>query len=157
MNKFTWGNLNHDKARIGPETRRSAEQHRLQFMYLAQALIAEGKKDSAVQVLDRGLEVFPYHKIGYDWPVVYFAINYFRAGETEKGLALANQMVDVYEANLRYYERFPAKYRKFLESYMQEAINVFGALHQNIPRVDESCKGLLERLDKLLSSRGVQA
>ncbi|MDR0436819.1 MAG: DUF2723 domain-containing protein, partial [Bacteroidales bacterium] len=95
MNQFTWGNLNHDRARIGPETRRTAEQHRAQFAYLAQALIAEGKNDSAVRVLDRGLEVFPHHKINFDVPVVYFVQSYFRTGETEKGLALANQLVDI--------------------------------------------------------------
>ncbi|MCL2683396.1 MAG: DUF2723 domain-containing protein [Bacteroidales bacterium] len=154
MNQFTWGNLNHDRARIGPETRRSAEEHRRQFAYLAQALIAEGKNDSAVQILNRGLEVFPHHKINFDVFVVYYVQSYFRTGETEKGLALANQMVDIYEANLRYFERFPPKHRRFLEPYMQEAVNVFGFLrHSMLQGFEEPCQDLFARLDNLLAGR----
>ncbi|MDR1951802.1 MAG: tetratricopeptide repeat protein, partial [Bacteroidales bacterium] len=157
MNVFTWGNLNHDKARVGPESRRSAQNHRTQFALLAQALIADGKMDSAVQVLDRGLELFPHHKVDFDMAVIYYIQAYFRIGEIEKGLALANQLVDVYEGNLRFFERFPSKNRRFLESHIQDAISVFGYLRHNMLNGFESeTEELFERLDGLLVPRGIQ-
>jgi tetratricopeptide (TPR) repeat protein len=156
MNKFTWGNLTHDKARIGPETRRSSEQHRMQFAYLAQALIADGKNDSAVQVLDRGLELFPHHKISFDQYVAIYVEAYFRAGNPERGLDLANRMVDIHENNLRYFERFPSKHRRFLDQHIQETIWVFRYLRYSLPEFEETCKDLFERLDRILESRGVR-
>ncbi len=154
MNKFTWGNVNADNAHIDPDTRRTVEQYRLYFAYLSQALIAEGKNDSAVKVLDYALELFPHHKIDFDVPVIYYVQSYLRAGETEKGLALANKLVDINEAKVRYYERFPAKHRKFLENYTREAVSMFGYLrYQMLQGFDEPCKELFERLDKLLEGR----
>jgi tetratricopeptide (TPR) repeat protein len=157
MNQFTWGNLNHDKARVGPESRRSAQQYRLQFAYLAQALIADGKMDSAVRILDRGLEVFPHHKVDFDMPVIYFVQGYFRTEQFEKGLALATQLVDIYETNLRFFERFPSKHRRFLEGYIQDAVQVFGLLRHNfLAGYEDECKELFERLDQILESRGIR-
>jgi tetratricopeptide (TPR) repeat protein len=156
MNQFTWGNLNDPKARVGPESRRSAQQHRTQFVYLAQALIAEGKMDSAVRVLDRGLEVFPHHKVDFDMPVILYIQAYFRVGESEKALALANQIVDIYEVNLRYFERFPPKHRRFAERFVQQAIQLFGFLrHSMLQGFEEEGKELFERLDNLLQPRGI--
>ncbi|MCL2028356.1 MAG: DUF2723 domain-containing protein [Bacteroidales bacterium] len=157
MNQFVWGNLTHDKARVGPETRQSARNHRTQFVYLAQALIAEGKTDSAILVLDRGMELFPHHKIDFDAMVIYYVQSYFRAGQPEKALALANKMVEIYEGNLRYFERFPTKHRRLLESHIQETISIFGHLRHNMLQGFESdCEELFQRLDNILASRGVQ-
>ncbi|MDR2906486.1 MAG: DUF2723 domain-containing protein, partial [Bacteroidales bacterium] len=113
MNVFKWGNLNAENAQIDPDSRRSAEQARLQFCSLAQALVAEGKNDSAVKVMDYAIELFPHHKIDFDTRMIYFIPTYFRAGATEKALTLANQLVDINENALRYYERFPSKHRRF--------------------------------------------
>ncbi len=154
MNKFKWGNLNADNASIDPESRSMAEQQRLTFVLLAQALVSEGKNDSAVAVLDRALELFPHHKIAYDMRQIYYVQTYLRAGATEKGLDLANKLVDIYETNLRYYERFPAKHRRFLETHIRESVQVFGALrHQLLIGYEEPCKDLFVRLDQLLEGR----
>jgi tetratricopeptide (TPR) repeat protein len=157
MNQFSWGNINHDKARVGPESRRTVDQWRAQFAYLAQALIADGKMDSATRVIDRSLDLFPHHKSPFDAHVIYYVQGYFRAGQPEKALALANQLVDINEANLRYYERFPPKYRRFLESYIQDAISIFGHLRYNMLNgFEDDTQDLFERLDNLLAVRGIQ-
>jgi tetratricopeptide (TPR) repeat protein len=163
MNEFTWGNLNHDRTRVSLDSRRSAEEHRIQFVYLAQALIADRKMDSAILVLDRALELFPHHKVGFDSHrtgnigFIYYVQAYIQAGHIEKGLALAAQLVDIYENNLRYFERFPAKHRRFLEPYIQDSISMFGFLrNQFLTGAEEEGKELFERLDNLLASRGVQ-
>jgi tetratricopeptide (TPR) repeat protein len=157
MNQFVWGNINHDKARVGPESRRSAVEWRLQFAYLAQALIADGKMDSATRVLDYALELFPHHKVSFDPTVIYYVQAYLRTGKTEKGLALANQLTDIYEANLRYYERFPAKHRRFMERHIEQAISVFGHLRYNMMNgFEDETEELFQRLDNILETRGIR-
>jgi tetratricopeptide (TPR) repeat protein len=153
-----WGNLNHPKARIGPDTRRHAEQHRISFLYLAQALIVEGKVDSAIRVLDQGLHLFPHHKVNYDFNVIFYVQTYLRAGEREKGLALAKKLTNIYETNLRYFERFPSKHRRLVEREIEQAIQAFASLHHFITAglEEDPCEELPTRLNNLLTSRNIQ-
>ena len=66
-------------------------------------------------------------------------------------------MVEIYEGNLRYFERFPTKHRRLLESHIQETISIFGHLRHNMLQGFESdCEELFQRLDNILASRGVQ-
>jgi len=161
MNQFSYGNLNGDKTYIDPESYRTSLQMRLNFMYLAQALIAEGKKDSAVQVIDKCLEVFPNHKILYDRNMVFLIQLLTFAGANDKAVALATTLADTYEKNFYYFERFPNKYQNFLKDQKEESLAVIYNLQRMLASVNApsdtaaAAKELSDRLSTFLAQQNI--
>ena len=94
MNKFQWGNMNDPHVYLDENNQRMCLNIRNNFSRLAGALISEGKKDSAVQVLDRCLEVIPGEKVPHSYFSIFLAENYFKAGANEKGENILRTLLD---------------------------------------------------------------
>ena len=128
VNQFQWGEINTGKSKLDPETRSWTEQARHQYATLAMTLIAENKKDSAVNALDKGLFFFPDKVFAYNRNTLIYVQAYALCGQNEKALDILQNIADSYEHNLRYYMKFPAKYRRSLQSETQEAVDVLGSV-----------------------------
>jgi hypothetical protein len=70
---------------------------------LAMALVEEGKKEKAIKVLDKCVEVTPQENVPYDATMYSIVVAYYQAGATEKANALAKKLFDNYESNIKYY------------------------------------------------------
>ncbi len=88
MNKFRWGNMGKPNVYLDENIRRTLHivKVRNNFGRLAIALQQEGKADSAIAVLNRGLEVLPPEKAYFDYYdskfiEALFACNHERASE----------------------------------------------------------------------------
>jgi hypothetical protein len=92
MNKFRWGNINDPDVYLDENNLRMTMNLRNNFARLAEALLDEGKRDSAVKVLDRCMEVMPGNTVPFNMFVIGIAEGYFRAGEAEKALAIVNSL-----------------------------------------------------------------
>ena len=77
------------------------------FARLAEALVAEGRSEEAVEVLDRGVEVLPFDKLPYGYQTFPYIDAYYAAGATEKGDQLALQFGRDITEKLYYYFTFP--------------------------------------------------
>ncbi len=128
VNQFEWGQINSGKSKLDPETRSWTEQARHQYATLAMALIAERKLDSAVKALDKGLYFFPDEVFAYNRNTLVYAQAYALCGESEKASDILRRVAESYEHSLRYYMKFPAKYRRSLQSETQEAVDVLGSV-----------------------------
>jgi len=73
---------------------------------LAQELIKEGKKDSAVIVCDRIMELVPEESMPFNYFTLDIGDAYLKAGEVEKGLEILEGMYTLTEENLDYFFRF---------------------------------------------------
>lgn len=73
---------------------------------LAGALIEEGKKDKAIKILDKCIEVTPQENVPYDVTMYAITLAYYQAGATEKANAIAKKLFDNFETNIRYYYSF---------------------------------------------------
>ena len=73
------------------------------FNRLAESLIAEGRKDSAVEVLDRNLELIPHTVVPYNYFSQEIANHYFAAGAKEKGNDMLREIFSNYREELDYY------------------------------------------------------
>ena len=83
MNKFVWGGM--DKEVYMNETNmRMTYNLRNNFARLADALLKEGKIDSAVNVMDRCIEVMPDKTIPYNFFMTPLAECYYRAAQYKK-------------------------------------------------------------------------
>ena len=113
MNKFKWGNMNDPNIYIDENNMRMMTNVTNSFNRLATTLIDEGKRDSAIAVIDRCQELIPMSIAPPGYFTIELAGNYFRAGATEKGKQLLEQVFDSFNDDLSYYFSLD---RKFMAS-----------------------------------------
>ena len=102
MNRFEYGNMNDPNVYIDENNARMMTNVRNSFNRLAGALIEEGKKDSAIVILDRCNELVPNDIIKYEYFALDIADSYFAAGAFEKGTAMIQKAFDIYDDELNY-------------------------------------------------------
>lgn len=117
-----WGRLNAEDVNVDRESDRNSGMSKQQYVRLAQSLLIAGKKDSVVEVLDRGIELFPHEKFPFDHYMVSWADFYYKAGAIDKGNEVVEIVKDRYEEDLAYYsslnERFIADYQDEIQEAM---------------------------------------
>ncbi len=103
MNNFKWGNMNDPDVYIDENNARMMTNIRNSFNRLAGALIAENKKDSAIAVIDRCVELIPNEVIPFEYFALELAENYAKAGAADKGIAMIETAYANAEDELNYY------------------------------------------------------
>jgi hypothetical protein len=103
MKKARFGNLYKPSVTVDRESFRNIYYQRASFTRLGYALLAEGRRDSAVQAADRCQQMFPAAKCGYDYFQMQILEIYLRGGAIDKGITLANQLTYIYKQNINYY------------------------------------------------------
>ena len=110
MNKFRWGGIDKGNIYLDENNIRMFSNLRSSFGRLAEKLTLENKKDSALKVLDRCMELFPDNKIPFNNTLLVVINAYYNADATEK----ANELVDSFShkmyLELDYYFSIPKKY-----------------------------------------------
>jgi hypothetical protein len=95
MNKFKWGGIDKPGIYLEENTMRMCKVYRQTlFTDLAEALIKEEKIDSAINVLNRCIEVIPEENVPYDYTVYPIAQLYFSLGKTEEAKNITAKMLD---------------------------------------------------------------
>jgi tetratricopeptide (TPR) repeat protein len=134
MNKFKWGNMQRRGVYLDENNRRLGMNMRNTFSRLAYALAYEHKMDSAVKVCDKCLEVMPDYSMPYDKMLIPLVDVYFQAGKAQKAAELGNLIIDRYEQELYYFNRFTGADAAYLGSDIKEAVEVIktlGEMSQN--------------------------
>ncbi|MBP7497410.1 MAG: DUF2723 domain-containing protein [Bacteroidales bacterium] len=106
MNKFRWGNIDKEGVYLNQDILRMTMNFRNNFARLAEALIKENKKEKALKVLDRCLQVMPESKIPFDYFSLPLASAYYKAGAPDKGKYILNKLYDITAKNIKYYYSF---------------------------------------------------
>jgi MFS family permease len=152
MQKFVWGGANDRNVYIDYNHNRTLTvvRSRLQYAKLAKALVAEGKKDKALEVLDRCLDVLPPENVKYDPYFPDLIEAYFVAGNNEKAVKLTNDYCAYNYAHLDYYLRQSQYIISSAEYEIQSAI-------QYTSKVSTACmsygeKELAEGIDNKLET-----
>jgi len=131
MNKFKWGNMDKPGVYLDETILRQTKNLRNLFYRLAMRLIEEGKKDTAVKVLDRCLEVMPEENVPYDVFVIRLAEAYYAAGKPEKANALVKEVAKISEEKYVYYNSFRGtKKLSSVKQDIQENVQIFGYCQQ---------------------------
>jgi len=120
MNKFRWGNMNNPDVYLDETNRRMTMNLRNNFHRLADALILEGKKDSALAVLDKCIEVVPDNCIPYDYFTIPIAEDYYKISETEKANTIVSRLITIFDENLGYYFQFEGKRARVYDDDIQQ-------------------------------------
>jgi hypothetical protein len=128
VNKFKWGNMDKSEVYQGTETERMSLNYRSMYARLANALIAEGKKEDALKTLDRCMEAMPHESILLNFSATGIAEAYYKLDQFEKGNAVALKLADVYGQEIDYYARLDRNEVKRLGNEAEIAMSVMQKL-----------------------------
>ena len=169
MQKFEFGNMNDDRVYLDENNLRMTTNFRINFTRLAEELLNEGKRDSAIAVLDKCVDVMPDKTVPYNYFMTRISELYYRAAgdmnrsdstllKTEaeqdrhkqlvqKANAIVNRVMEIYTDNLTYYFSLKGtKYYKLVEGEMNQALYIMQALSQMMKQTNQ--KDLADKIDK---------
>ena len=159
MNKFQYGNMQDPAVYMDENNRRMCMNLRNNFARLADALFREGKKDKAIEVLDRCVELMPHENIPYNFFIMPTIEAYYKMGENDKANALVEILFKMYTEECDYYFNLPNEYYKQIKNEGQQAISVLYRLSQltnDIYKQEElggRIKAEFDRLQPIFSSK----
>ncbi len=103
MNKFKFGGVDNPKVYIDEQTMRMAKTHRIQFIYLAEALLEQGDTVRARNVLEYSEKVIPGATVPHDFSSNILALKFYEAGLNAQGAEILNQVADRSVDYLKWY------------------------------------------------------
>ena len=149
INKFKWGNMNDPRVYLDENNIRMSMNVRNSFVRLADGLIEEGKRDSALAVLDRCNELVPNEKVAYNYFNLLMVESYYKAARNNmKNMAAdsssvevnvspaavkkANEVVKIMAGNceeeLKYYFTLAPKFRASIQEELQRSFYIMREL-----------------------------
>jgi hypothetical protein len=123
MNKFGSG-MEDPSVYLNEDNLRSSMNLRNIYGRLAKELVREGKKDSAILVCDRIMEMIPPESIPYNYFVLGIADAYLGAGANEKGLQVLEGMFAVTSQNLTYFFQFEGEKAKMVDDMRKHYLSM---------------------------------
>ena len=138
MHKFAYGNVNMPGIYLDENTMRMCRTHRLMFTQLAEALIREGKREKAIEVLDYAEEMLPGYNVSYDYTSASMASMYLMLGETEKGNAILDKVAQNSVEYLEWGASLDKAHRSAAQSTIQHHAAVLGYVLQTLDRYHQN-------------------
>jgi hypothetical protein len=130
INKFRWGGVPDPDVYLDENNLRMLSNFRNNFSRLAEGLINEGKKDSAVIVLDKCMEIMPESRVPFNYFIIPVIEQYYRAGQVEKGNNLVNSYFNTIQEDLRYYFTFKGDKARSIDYEKRVGIQLLGELNR---------------------------
>jgi hypothetical protein len=149
INKFKWGNMNDPKVYLDENNMRMAMNVRNSFVRLADGLLEQGKRDSAIAVLDRCNELVPNAKVQYNYFNLLMVESYYRAASnnmknmnrdslsvevnvfptaTKKANEVIRVMANNCEEELKYYFSLEPQFRASIQEELQRSFAIMQEL-----------------------------
>jgi len=152
MNKFKWGRIDKPDVFIDYNNIRTISVIKLRsnFTRLANELLLIGKRDSAVNVLDKCMELFPHEKIPYDIFILGLVEIYYKAGEFDKANEIANKFAEISKDDLEYYLSLKGKFVSSVDYEKKLSLHIFQELVRITKEFDQ--KELGSELEKAFNN-----
>ena len=130
INKFKWGGVPDPKVYLDENNLRMLSNFRNNFARLAEELINEGKKDSAIKVLDKCMQIMPENRVPFNYFIVPIIEQYYRAGQVEKANKLVNSFYKSTLEDLQYYFSFRGAKAKGVDYEKRFGIQILSELNR---------------------------
>ncbi|MBS1763925.1 MAG: DUF2723 domain-containing protein [Bacteroidetes bacterium] len=169
MNKFKWGNMSDPRVYLDQNNLNMTMNFRNNFARLSENLLQEGKRDSAMKVLDKCTEVMPDKTVPYNIMMLRIAELYYRGAQQnegtlaltgdvehqstsdkadiDKGNIIVKRLADIYENDLNYYLSLKGtSYAKGVDRETNQGMAVFQELIR-LSKIDNQ-KAITDDLQK---------
>lgn len=140
MEDFKWGNMNDPGVWIDHTIDRTTSVIRIRnnFNRLAQELLKQGKKDSAIQVLDKCMEIMPAYNFKNDLFTLDLIETYYAAGAKEKANAIVADFANTTIQELNYYFSLPPRFLGSLDYELRLSVHYLQRLNEFSRRSGDS-------------------
>ncbi len=128
MNKYHWGGMKNPKVYLDENILRMTMNMRNNFARLAEQLLQEGKKDSAVKVLNKSLEEMPEVTVPFNIFLLRYPDLYYRAGDIAKGDELIKRLTEIYASDLNVMLQMKGENARKVERQQQQSAAVLQEL-----------------------------
>lgn len=138
MNKFKFGGAEKPDVYFDENSRRTLLGIRRSFITLALALVAEGRKDSALTVLNYGDKMInpstlPYamtsgESSGHNITSMQYAYAFYLAGDNKKGAMIAAAVTKDCEQQINYYNSLPSDMQGAFQQEQGQATSIIKEL-----------------------------
>ncbi len=154
MKKFDYGRMEAPDVYMDEFHKRtlSVLRFRLQFVRLANALIAEHKKDSAIKVLDKCRLLTPAYKIPNDIYSIGIAEAYYAAGDTAKGLEVLKEYSGTCAEELNYFFSLRPGFQGLIDYEIKYNMEALRQMHEVATKYKDKFKFELEEKLKHFTS-----
>lgn len=117
MNKFLYGRMEEPDVYLDYYNIRTLAVIKLRnnFTRLAEELLQEHKKDSAIAALDRCMQLMPGSKVPYDLFVPPIAEAYYKCGQNDKANEIVNEHLNIINEDLVYYFSLKPELRQSID------------------------------------------
>ena len=132
MNTFRYGNLADEDVHVDHflQYNLSASKARDNFARVAKQLIRKGEDEKALELLNKGLEVFPSPKIRYTDANTYpYVEAYYSLGEMEKGDKLLTDYANVLIEYIEYYLQFDGVQASMVANEIRDRMDSLSELY----------------------------
>jgi tetratricopeptide (TPR) repeat protein len=128
--KFTFGGGERNDVYFDEPNRHEFVTYRMDASFLANQLSAEGKKNEAIQVLDKVMNGITEHSYSYDYTAYFVASAYYRAGAKEKAAALSKKIVRNAEDNVNWMSTLTGSDRNSMAGEAQQQFQIMQSIGQ---------------------------
>jgi hypothetical protein len=128
--KFTYGGGERNDVYFDEPNRHEFVTYRMDASFLANQLAVEGKKDKAVQVLDKVMNGITEHAYAYDYTAYFMAASYYRAGALQKGADLSSKIVRNAEDQLNWISTLSGDNRASMTGDAQQQVQIMQSIGQ---------------------------
>ena len=153
MGQERWGNLNDPDVTVDRESYRNAAIPRNNFMRLAQSLLREDKKEEAIAVIDRVMELFPNDKILLDIYSYAFAELYIQAGAKDKAEQVALTLAENLRQELAYFDSLRPDQASVFETERRQYVGILSNMRSTAQQ--QNLEALEAFVTPILAQQGV--
>ena len=130
MNKFIWGGAERNDVYFDEPNRHEFVTYRMDGSFLANQLTTEGKKDKAIQVLDKVMAGITEHSYSYDYTGYFMAAAYFRAGAFSKADDLTKKIMRNAEDDINWVITLPEDSKAAMGDDVRQQFQIMQSLGQ---------------------------
>jgi hypothetical protein len=152
MHKFRWGNMG-SGVYLDENIRRMAADLRIQSGFLAEQLLTENKKDSAIKVMDLVNDSIPEKNSPYDYFETFIVQGYYEAHAFDKANKLSKIMFNNAVTWVDYLKTLDADNLKYYNRDMAENLDILKNLYMLANKTDQKdllkiYEPVMERIQK---------
>ncbi len=150
IKKIDWKNSNDSSLYIDVETRRNSISFRNMLTRLAETFIKENNFAKAEEILDLSVEKLPIKMYKHYSLALGLIENYYKIGKTKKAQKVANELIHIFQENVRYYASLEGDEKVMYYDGIETDLLMYGNIIDSAAKYDK--KYAEEQIDYALET-----